>query len=177
MPFPARMSMQASPRLDADLKALERACAADAADRGMRVDHDRQVGVGRREVVQRFAGRCAIDHVDHVGFARLDHPLGLGPVGGGQDGPDAGFLLPQGPEIHQVAFHLALRVAEQVRGVVIVADHVERTRWWGRRFGADPGGEDEPVDECPAADQCEPQAPHGRPPGQGCRHGFSRGCA
>ncbi len=114
--------------LHADLEALERGHLADAADRGMAVDVDRQPGVGRREVVERLAWRRAIDHVDHIGFALLELALRLGPLRRAELDRNPGLLLPQLPVVDQVALDLAVGVAKQVGRVVVVADDVQGVR-------------------------------------------------
>lgn len=114
--------------LHADLEALERLHIADAADRGMAVDVDRQPGVGRREIVERLARRRAVDHVDHVGFALLELALRLGPLHRAEPDRDPGLLLPQLPVVDQVALDLAVGVAEQVGRVVVVADDMQGVR-------------------------------------------------
>ena len=114
--------------LHADLEALERLHIADAADRGMAVDVDRQPGVGRREVVERLAWRRAIDHVDHIGFALLELALRLGPLRRAELDRNPGLLLPQLPVVDQVALDLAVGVAEQIGRVVVVADDVQGVR-------------------------------------------------
>ena len=115
-------------RLHADLEALEGAHAADAADGGVGVDRHRQIGVRLGELVERLALGRAVDHVDHVGPAVGDHPLGLGPVGGGEVDLDAGAGLPQLPEVDEITLDLAVGVAEKIGRVVVVAHHVDRAR-------------------------------------------------
>ena len=94
----------------------------------MGVDDHRQIGVGRGELVEGLALGGAVDHVDQVGATVGDHPLGLGPVGGGEGDRYAGLALPQAPQVDQITLDLPVVVAEKVGRVVVVADHMEAAR-------------------------------------------------
>ncbi len=91
----------------------------------MAVDRDRQVGVWRCVVIDQFALGCAEDHVDHIGLAVLDHALRFRPLGGDQFDLDAGFFLPQLPEIGDITFRFAIGIAKKIRRVIVVGDHAQ----------------------------------------------------
>ena len=85
-------------------------------------DVDRQVGIGRGEVIERHTRRGAVEIVDDVEFARQQAALGFGPGQGLQGHPDAGFPLPEFPPIDAVTGRLAVGVDEHKGRVIVVGD-------------------------------------------------------
>lgn len=108
------------PRLNTDLEAAQRCGLVDAADGVVSVDGDRQARVGLREAVQRQPLRRPEDGVDDVELAGQHALLRVGPGGGDQPDTNAGLLLPELPEVDDVALELTVGVSKDVRRVVVV---------------------------------------------------------
>ncbi len=112
--------------LDPHQEAAQRPHVGDAADGFVDVDGDRNVRVGRGEIVVPQPLGGLEDGVDDVGAAGRHDLLRLGPVGGDQPDRPPGLLLPQRPGIHQIAFEPAVGIPEDVGGIIVVGDHGQR---------------------------------------------------
>ena len=93
-----------------------------------RIDRDGQIGVGPGEVVLRFADGRAVDHVDHVGVAGEHALLRVGPADRGQFDGDPGLLLPELPEVDEIALGDAIGIEEEVGRIVVVTHDAQRLR-------------------------------------------------